>query len=178
MIDAALEARLKRVKLLATDLDGVLTDGTIFYGDHGDEIKGFHIQDGQGMVLAKRARIRTAIITGRKSRVNERRAKDLKVDRLVQDCHDKGRIFSKLIAKYGLQPDEAAYIGDDVLDLPPLRQAGLAVAVQNAVDEVKTAAHYVTRRPGGQGAVREVIDMILRAQGLWAAAADPAGPSR
>lgn len=175
MIDPALEARLKRVRLIATDLDGVLTDGTIFYGDHGDEIKGFHIQDGQGLALAKRAKIRTAIITGRKSRVNERRARDLKIDQLAQNCHDKGRMFAKIAAKYGLSTEDAVYIGDDVLDLPALRKAGLAVAVQNAVEEVKEVSHYVTLRSGGQGAVREVIDMILKAQGIWTAVADPAG---
>jgi 3-deoxy-D-manno-octulosonate 8-phosphate phosphatase (KDO 8-P phosphatase) len=164
-----LDQRLKRIKLLATDLDGVLTNGTIYYGDHGDEIKGFHIQDGQGIVLAQRARIRTVIITGRKSRVNERRAKDLHVDRLIQDCHDKGRAFSKLLERYKLKAEEVAYIGDDLLDLAPMKMAGLAVAVNNAVSDVKSVAHFVTERSGGAGAVREIIDMILKSQGLWPA---------
>jgi 3-deoxy-D-manno-octulosonate 8-phosphate phosphatase (KDO 8-P phosphatase) len=167
MTDFILEERFKRVKALFTDLDGVLTDGKIYYGDHGDEIKGFHIQDGQGIVLAQRAKIRTVIITGRKSRVNERRAKDLRVDRLVQGCHDKAGAFDKALGKYRLKPEEAAYVGDDLLDLPPMRKAGLAIAVRNAVAEVKDAAHYVTERSGGDGAVREVIDMILKSQGLW-----------
>ncbi len=167
MTDLQLDERLKRIKLVATDLDGVLTNGIIYYGDHGDEIKGFHIQDGQGIVLAQRAKIRTVIITGRKSKVNERRARDLRVDRLIQDCHEKGRAFEKAVEKYRLKPEEAAYIGDDLLDLPPMRKAGLAVAVRNAVAEVKSAAHYVTERSGGDGAVREVIDMILKSQGLW-----------
>ncbi|MBP9732856.1 MAG: HAD hydrolase family protein [Candidatus Omnitrophica bacterium] len=162
-----LNERLKRIRLIATDLDGVLTNGTIYYGDHGDEIKGFNIQDGQGMVLAQRAKIRTVIITGRKSRVNERRAKDLRVDRLIQNCHEKGKVLEKLVHKYGLELEQAAYVGDDILDLAPMRKAGLAVAVQNAVGEVKQAAHYVTERRGGDGAVREVIDMILKAQDLW-----------
>jgi 3-deoxy-D-manno-octulosonate 8-phosphate phosphatase (KDO 8-P phosphatase) len=167
MTDFGLEERLKRIKVLFTDLDGVLTDGKIYYGDHGDEIKGFHIQDGQGIVLAQRAKIRTVIITGRKSRVNERRAKDLRIDRLVQGCHDKADAFDKALAKYRLKPEEAAYVGDDLLDLPPMRKAGLAVAVRNAVAEVKSAAHYVTERSGGDGAVRELIDMVLKSQGLW-----------
>lgn len=162
-----LRERFERIKLIATDLDGVLTNGTIYYGDHGDEIKGFNIQDGQGMVLAQRAKIRTIIITGRKSRVNERRAKDLRVDRLVQNCHEKGKVFEKLVYKYGLELEQAAYIGDDILDLAPMRKAGLAVAVLNAVSDVKLAAHYVTERRGGDGAVREVIDQVLKAQDLW-----------
>lgn len=169
MTDLNLDERLRRVKLIATDLDGVLTDGTIYYGDHGDEIKGFHIQDGQGIVLAQRAKIRTVIITGRKSKVNERRARDLKVDRLIQDCHDKGRMFEKICAKYRIPVEEAAYVGDDLLDLAPMRKAGLAVAVRNAVAEIRSAAHYVTERQGGEGAVREVIDMILKSQGHWSA---------
>lgn len=169
MTDIQLDERLKRIKLIATDLDGVLTNGTIYYGDHGDEIKGFHIQDGQGIVLAQRAKIRTVVITGRKSRVNERRARDLRIDRLIQDCHDKGRMFEKTVQKYRLKLEEAVYVGDDILDLPAMRRAGLAVAVRNAVAEVKSAAHYVTERSGGEGAVREVIDMILKAQGLWGA---------
>ena len=165
----SLEDRLKRVKLLVTDLDGVLTNGLIFYGDHGDEIKGFNIQDGQGIVLAQRANIRTVVITGRKSRVNERRAKDLRIDRLIQDCHEKGRMLEKVTGKYRLKPEDVAYIGDDLLDLPAMRVAGLAVAVRNAVSEVKSAAHHVTERSGGEGAVREVIDMVLKSKGLWAA---------
>lgn len=167
MTDLQLDERLKGIKLIAMDLDGVLTNGLIYYGDHGDEIKGFQIQDGQGMVLAQRAKIRLVIITGRKSKVNERRARELRIDRLVQDCHDKGRAFEKAAEKFRLKPEEAAYIGDDLIDLPAMRKAGLAVAVRNAVAEVKAAAHYVTERSGGDGAVREVIDMILKSQGLW-----------
>lgn len=167
MTDPLLDERLKKIKLLAMDLDGVLTNGTIYYGDHGDEIKGFHIQDGQGIVLAQRAKIRLVIITGRKSRVNERRARELRVDRLIQDCHDKGRALEKMAQKYRFKLEETAYIGDDLLDLAPMRKAGLAVAVRNAVVDVKSAAHYVTEKSGGEGAVRELIDLILKAQGLW-----------
>lgn len=167
MTDALLDARLKKIKLLAMDLDGVLTNGTIYFGDHGDEIKGFHIQDGQGIALALRVKMRVAIITGRKSRVNERRARELRVDRLIQDCHDKGRALEKLVQKYRIGLDEAAYVGDDLLDLAPMRKAGLAVAVRNAVAEVKSAAHFVTEKAGGEGAVREIVDLILKAQGHW-----------
>lgn len=175
MTDPLLDERLKRVKLLAMDLDGVLTNGTIYYGDHGDEIKGFHIQDGQGIVLAQRAGIKTVIITGRKSRVNERRAKDLRIDRLIQDCHDKGRMFEKIVQKFRLQLNEAVYIGDDLLDVPAMRKAGLSIAVRNAVPETKSAAHFVTEKSGGDGAVREVIDMILKSQGIWSALTSKVG---
>lgn len=162
-----LDERLKRVRLLVLDLDGVLTDGRIFYGDHGDELKSFHMQDGFGLVLLQKSGIPTVIISGKKSRVNERRAKELKIAKLFQNISDKAQVLQKTLQKMKLTPEETCVVGDDILDIPILKGAGFAVAVQNAVPEVKEIAHYVTQKKGGDGAVREVVDLILKGQGKW-----------
>ena len=166
-MDADLEARVKRIRVLMLDMDGVMTDGRVFYGDHGDEIKSFNLQDGFGLVLLQKSGIPTVIITGKKSKVNERRAKELKVLKLLQNVSDKGKAYDKLIRALKVQPEETCMVGDDVIDIPIMRKVGLAVAVQNAVAEVKEVAHYVTQRKGGEGAVREVVDLILKGQGTW-----------
>ncbi len=160
-------SRLKKIRIVLMDLDGVLTDGRVVYGDYGDELKFYDIQDGMGIDLLRKGGILTAIISGRKSRVNTRRAKELKISAVFQGVPDKLKIFTKLLKKYGVAPEEVCCIGDDLVDVPLMRRAGFAAAVQNAVPEVKRSAHYVTTKPGGRGAVREIADEILKAQGKW-----------
>ena len=162
-----LNERIHKIKLVMLDNDGVLTDGRIVYGDYGDELKFFDVQDGFGVVLLGRAGLKTAIISAKKSRINTRRVKELAVDMIYQNASDKLAIFEKALKKFKVQPNQVCYVGDDLIDLPVMKRAGFAVAVANAVEEVKKAAHYCTERSGGRGAVREVADMILKSQGLW-----------
>ena len=166
----SLHDRLAKVRLLFLDNDGVLTDGRIVLGDYGDELKFFDVQDGFGLALARRFGIRSVIVSGKKCRVNPRRAKELGIERLFQGVTDKLDVFEKITRRWRIQPEEVCCIGDDWLDLAPMRRAGVAVAVANAVPEVRSAAQWVTTRPGGRGAVREVVDAVLKARGLYAEA--------
>ena len=166
-MDPSLQNRLSKINLLFLDNDGVMTDGKIVYGDHGDELKYFDVQDGFGIVLARRLGIRTVVVSGKSSRVNKRRAKDLGIEKFYERISDKLAVFEKLLKKYNLKPEEICCIGDDWLDIAPMRRAGVAVAVPNAVSEVRAVAQWVTSRTGGSGAVREVIDAILKAKGLY-----------
>lgn len=163
--------RASRVTLLVLDVDGVLTDGRIIYDEFGDELKCFDVQDGSGLVLWRRAGLTSAIVTARKGRLIKRRAKELAVDFLAQKALTKLPVYDKLLRRFRLTPERVCAIGDDLIDLPLLRRAGLAVAVSNAVEEVKAVSHYVTHRAGGRGAVRETVDLILKAKGLWEEAA-------
>ena len=151
--------------MVIMDLDGVLTDGRIIYGDYGDELKFFDVQDGFGLTLLHKAGLRTAVISARKSRINRRRANELKIGKLYQNVQDKSKVFEQLLGRHKLLPDEICYIGDDWSDLRAMRRAGFSVAVENALEEVKEAADYVTKKHGGRGAVREAADLILRVQG-------------
>ena len=162
-----LKERILKIKLVVLDIDGVLTDGRIVYGDYGDELKFFDVQDGFGLVMLRRAGIQTVIISAKKSRVNYRRAKELYATKIHQNVRDKLKIFEKVVKKMKLKHEEACFIGDDLVDLPVLSRVGFAVGVKNAVDEVKDASHYVTLRNGGRGAVREVADIILKTQHKW-----------
>ncbi len=164
---ANLKERLSKIKIFLVDNDGVLTDGRIVYGDYGDELKFFDVQDGFGFSLLRRAGIPVIIISGKKSRINDRRAKELEVTQIFQKAINKLEVYEKILKKYKISPEETLYIGDDLIDLPVLRRAGFAAAVANAVSEVKEIAHYVTERAGGRGAVREVIDLLLKSQGRW-----------
>jgi len=159
--------RASRITTLILDIDGVLTDGRIVLADYGDELKFFDVQDGAGLIFWNRAGLRAAIITARTSRLAKRRAKEMRIDLLVQGALMKLPAYEKILKRWQLSDDQVCAIGDDLMELPLLRRAGLAVAVPNARDEVKCAAHYVTKTPGGKGAVREVIDAILKAKGLW-----------
>jgi 3-deoxy-D-manno-octulosonate 8-phosphate phosphatase (KDO 8-P phosphatase) len=160
-------ARASRIKLLLMDCDGVLTDGRLWLMTDGDEQKAFHARDGQGISLCHHAGLKTGIISGRTSSAVERRAQDLKMSYVRQYAKDKIKAFDEILAKAGVSADECAYIGDDVADIPVMERVALAVAVADAVEETKQAAHYVTELKGGQGAVREVCDLILKAQGKW-----------
>jgi 3-deoxy-D-manno-octulosonate 8-phosphate phosphatase (KDO 8-P phosphatase) len=161
------ERRAASVKLLLMDCDGVLTDGRITLAEGGDERKSFHTRDGHGLVLLHRAGLRSGIISGRTSRLVAMRAADLGVAFVRQGALDKLEAFEGLLAEAGVEASEVAFVGDDVVDIPLMRRSVLAVAVADATEETRAAAHYVTRLPGGFGAVREVCELILKAQGLW-----------
>ncbi|MFC1632356.1 KdsC family phosphatase [Candidatus Omnitrophota bacterium] len=159
--------RAKKIKMLVLDVDGVLTDGRIIYDRQGEQLKCFHVLDGMGLALLKRTQIKVALITAKSSKALLRRARDIGAVEVKQGAHDKSLAFKQLLKKYNLNKEDTCFIGDDLLDLPVIRRAGLAVAVANACAEVKTLAHYVTKKKGGAGAVREVIEIILRAQNKW-----------
>ncbi|HKP11369.1 MAG TPA: HAD hydrolase family protein, partial [Blastocatellia bacterium] len=159
--------RARRVRLLILDCDGVLTDGRIIMLPGGDETKVFDVKDGHAIVMMHRAGIRSAIISGRQSSVVRQRAKELGIAHLHEMAWVKTGAYEEVLAEEGLTDEAVCYVGDDVVDIPLLRRAGLAIAVADAVAEVKQFAHLVTARAGGRGAVREVIEMILQAQGKW-----------
>jgi 3-deoxy-D-manno-octulosonate 8-phosphate phosphatase (KDO 8-P phosphatase) len=163
-----IRSRLTRVKLLLCDVDGVLTDGSVFIGG-AQEIKRFNIRDGLGLVFLRRAGLKTGWVSSRPSSATRLRAHELKIDFLVQQKDRPGKVAAveKLLRRTQLNWDAVCYVGDDIVDLGPLQRAGVAVAVANAVREAKAAAHLVTRAAGGRGAVREVVEMILKAQGKW-----------
>ena len=162
-----LSQRAARVSVLVLDVDGVLTDGRIIFAEYGDELKHFDVQDGAGLVFWKRVGLKSVVITARKSKLVKRRAKELRVDYLAQGQRLKFPAFQKVLRKFRVTPEQVCAIGDDLMELPILRRVGLAVAVPGAVEEVKQASHYITRRSGGRGAVREVIDLVLKSKGLW-----------
>ena len=164
--DQKIMKKAKKIKMIIMDVDGVLTDGRIILGSTGEELKNFYVQDGQGIDLALRRELIIALVSGRKSKVVERRAEELKIKEVYQDITEKIKVYRKLLKKYGLKDEEVAYIGDDLGDIPPLRKAGLALAPANGAEEVKKIAHYVTRAAGGRGAVREAIDIILKTKQL------------
>lgn len=165
-----LRARLAKIRLLALDVDGTLTDGTIAYSDSGVETKAFSIHDGLGIVLARHAGLETVWITGRTSPLVERRARELGVRRLFQGVRDKTIPLTEVAQHAGLALENVAYMGDDLNDLPALRIAGVALAPANAATEVLAMAHLVTPRAGGHGAVRDAITAILQARGDYSAA--------
>jgi 3-deoxy-D-manno-octulosonate 8-phosphate phosphatase (KDO 8-P phosphatase) len=162
-----LRQRCAGVQLLVLDVDGVLTDGAIVYGTGGLEVKAFHVRDGSGLKLWHQAGKRTAVITGRRSPVVDVRAAELGVGLVLQGAGDKLAALAQVLEWAGVPPSVTCYVGDDLPDLPPLRACGLAAAVADACAEVRAAAQYVTRARGGRGAVREVIELILRCQGAW-----------
>lgn len=160
-------ANLADIQLLALDVDGVLTDGTIVVNADGGESKFFNVLDGHGIRLWQRAGLKVAFISGRASEPTRHRAEQLQVEYVFEDCHYKLPVFEKFLEKIGLSPQSVAYVGDDLPDLPVIKYVGFGVAVANAVDEIKQHADYVTTRPGGSGAVREVIEYILKNTGKW-----------
>jgi 3-deoxy-D-manno-octulosonate 8-phosphate phosphatase (KDO 8-P phosphatase) len=166
----ALQQRLSRIKLMIFDVDGVLTDGGLYYGPDGEAIKRFNVLDGLGIKMLQQFGIATAIISARKSAIVTRRAQDLGIGHVFQGSHDKQAAFTQLLQQTGCQIEQCGYIGDDVIDLPLLTQVGLACAVANCHPDLKQQVHYLTGAAGGHGAAREVCDMILRAQGHYAAA--------
>jgi len=160
---------LSRIKLLLLDVDGVMTDGRIIYDSDGGESKAFDVKDGHGLKLVQRAGIQVGIITGRQSTIVDRRAAELGIELVYQGAKDKQLPFREILQRLALEPWEVAYAGDDIVDLPVMRQVGFAATVADAMDEVKAAAHMVTRRAGGRGAVREICDHLLKESGHWTA---------
>lgn len=165
-----LEARAGRIKLLIMDVDGVLTDGRIFIRDNGEEIKSFHTLDGHGLKMLQNSGVRTAVITGRDAPSVGLRVAQLGISYYFKGIHDKRAAYAELLAQAGVTEDECAYIGDDVVDLPVMVRCGLPVAVPQAHDFVLRHAAYVTRKDAGAGAVRELCDLIMQAQGTLDAA--------
>ncbi len=178
------QARARKIKLLLFDVDGVLTDGKLFFvpeesapgaspslpqrtAPHQIEVKGFHAHDGVASSLCRIAGLKSGLITRRASETVALRARDLKLDHVHQGIQDKRACFEQVVKQEGLKPEQAAFVGDDVIDLPAMRAAGLAIAVQNARAEVKKEAHYVTPHAGGEGALRDAVEFILKAQGKW-----------
>lgn len=156
--------KLSQIRLILMDVDGVLTAGEIIYASSGDELKMFNVQDGMGITLARMAGLKTGILTGRKSELVQRRAEELQFDIISQGNFNKLPEYEKIKQQLGLDDVQICYIGDDILDMPILKRVGFSVAVANARDEVKAICDYVTIARGGHGAVREVIDKILKGQ--------------
>ena len=161
--------RARRVKLIIFDVDGVLTDGGIYHGANGELFKRFHCRDGFGITLAHSCGLKTAIITGRTSSMTSWRANELNISAVLQGQMNKRDAYKKLKAQFGLNDDEICYVADDVIDLPVLVQVGFRAAVGDAVPEVVERAHFVAENFGGHGAVREVIEFILKSKGFWQA---------
>ncbi|MCK6545586.1 HAD hydrolase family protein [Myxococcota bacterium] len=162
-----IEARAKRVQALVLDVDGVLTDGRLTYLPGGGESKTFHVRDGLGIQLLLASGVKVALISGRESEVVVRRARELGIMHLSLGIADKVEAFEELLADFGITDEDVAYAGDDLPDLPLLRRVGLAFAVADAAPEVRASAHIVLRAGGGQGAVREACERILKARGAW-----------
>lgn len=155
------------IQLLILDVDGVMTDGGIIRDDAGQQLKRFHVRDGAGLVMWKRLGKQTAIITGKESEVVNHRALELGIEHVYQNIANKAEAFSELLEELGLTPAQVAYIGDDLPDLPVMRKVAMPIAVADAVEEVRAVAKYVTKYPGGYGAVRDGIEYLCKEMGLW-----------
>lgn len=159
--------RMKDIRLLLLDVDGVMTDGVIAYDNNGVETKHFHVRDGHGLKLLQRAGIEVGIITGRESALVEMRAAELGIFRVFQGAKNKLEPYEQILTQSGFKDHQVAYVGDDLIDLPVLRRVGFAVAVADAASELRPYVDYITSTSGGQGAVREVCDLILKQSGKW-----------
>jgi len=160
-------ARASRIRLLVLDVDGVLTDGVLVYGPSGEEIKRFHVRDGLAVQIARRAGIEVAVVSGRASAAVTRRMSELGIVEVHQGIADKAAELRALLARLGIKAEETAVMGDDLPDLPVMKIAGLALAPSDATPEAKRAAGWVSRAPGGHGAVREAVEMLLRSRKAW-----------
>ncbi len=167
MLSDEIVARARKIRLILTDCDGVLTDGSLHYTANGEAAKVFHIHDGLAFKLAHQAGIKTGIISGRKSAALELRARELNVTHLYHGNDAKRAAYEEICTAENLRDEQIAYLGDDLHDLELLHRVGLAIAVADAVNEVKAAAHFVTMRNGGRGAFREAVELILKAQDKW-----------
>ncbi len=173
MDESRIQERAARIKLLLMDCDGVLTDGRIWILENDHDQKSFHTRDGLGIELWHRAGLKSGIISGRNSSAVERRARSLGISFAWQGCEDKRKAFADTLAQAGVSNEEVAFVGDDLTDIPLMSRSGFAVAVADAVAEVRAQADYVTNATGGNGAIREVIELILKAQGRWADVVKP-----
>jgi len=166
-VSKQVRARAARVKLLILDVDGVLTDGRIIMDHEGREIKAFHVRDGHGLRLLREAGIEVAVLTGRSSPVVQKRADDLGITWVRQGISDKVGAYQEIAREVGITDDEACFVGDDLVDIPLLKRVGIPIVVGDGAPEAKRFARYVTQSSGGKGAVREVCDLLLQAQGKW-----------
>lgn len=164
---SAVYSRAKTIRLAIFDVDGVLTDGTLYYTDHGEELKAFNVRDGHGMKMLQSSGVQLAIITSRTSPCVELRSRNLGIDFLYQGADDKLAAFNSLLQRTGLDASSCSYMGDDLVDLPVLIRAGLAVTVPEAPAAVRERAHHITRAAGGHGAVREFCELVMHAQGTF-----------
>lgn len=166
-MNTEINEKAKKIKLLILDVDGVMTDGSIILDNDGNEYKRFHVRDGHGIKMLQRAGIVVGIITGRKSKVVEIRARELGIEEVYQRIFQKSAVYEELLKKYKCTDENAAFMGDDIVDQELLKRAGLTAAPSDAEEEVKELADLVMKRGGGRGAVREFTDLILKASGLW-----------
>ncbi|MCX5708420.1 MAG: HAD-IIIA family hydrolase [Candidatus Omnitrophica bacterium] len=166
-MEQSLIDKIKKIKVLLLDVDGVLTDGRIIYDSRGRDSKFFDVHDGLGVYLLKKSGISCVLITAKGSRAIKPRAKDMRVDIVFEDISPKTSVLDKIIKIYKVTPDELCFVGDDLVDLCLMKKIGLPVAVANAAPEIKKAALYVTAKSGGRGAVRELAELILKTQGKW-----------
>ncbi len=166
-LSAEVRARVEKVKMLGLDVDGVMTDGRLLYHDDGTESKAFDVRDGHGIKMLQHAGMETFLISGRDCPMVEKRAADLGITEIAQGIRDKVPVLEDLLSRRGLKPEQVAFVGDDVVDLPIMHRVGFSVAVADASEFLFDKAHYITLAPGGRGAVREVVELILAVQGLW-----------
>lgn len=167
IIEESLANKAKKIKLLLLDVDGVLTDGRIIYDSKGKDAKFFDVHDGLGVYLLKKAGIKTILITAKGSRAIWPRARDMQVEEIFENISPKSAVLDKILKKYKVTLDEICFVGDDLVDLCLMKKIGFPIAVFNAATEIKQVAAYITLREGGRGAVREVAELILKAQGKW-----------
>ena len=167
MTESEVQSRAARIKLFLMDCDGVLTDGRIWVLESGEDQKAFNTRDGLGLEIFHRAGLKSGVISGRVSSALDRRAQKLGMSYVRQGCVEKEQAFAEIVADAGLTNEEVAFAGDDLNDIPLMRKSGLALAVADAASETRAAAHYITQAPGGRGAVREMVELILKAQGRW-----------
>ena len=159
--------KAKKIKVLIVDIDGVMTDGKLHYTNNGDEFKSFDVTDGLGLVIAQRKGIKCAILTAKQSNIVTKRASDLGIEKVYQGYHFKIEVLEDIKKAFEVSSEQICFIGDDIIDITVLKEVGFAVAVKNARSEVKKEADYITEAQGGNGAVREICELILKAQGKW-----------
>ena len=162
-----LRARARAVELLVLDVDGVLTDGGLYYGPAGEALKRFDVKDGHALVLAHLTGLRVAVLTARRSQIVQRRAAELWIDPVMQGFKDKRAGLAQLLKRTRVRPEAVAYVGDDINDLAPMEAVGLSACPADAAAEVRRSCHYLARARGGRGAVREIVELLLKAQGRW-----------
>jgi 3-deoxy-D-manno-octulosonate 8-phosphate phosphatase (KDO 8-P phosphatase) len=166
-VNAEVRTRIEKIRLLGLDVDGVMTDGRLYYHDDGTESKAFDVRDGHGIKMLQKVGVEVFLISGRNSPMVDKRAMDLGISEVTQGVRDKVPVLERIASQKGLTLDQIAFVGDDLVDLPVMQRVGLAVTVADASEHLFEKAHYVTLAPGGRGAVREVIELILGVQGLW-----------
>jgi 3-deoxy-D-manno-octulosonate 8-phosphate phosphatase (KDO 8-P phosphatase) len=167
VLDEKLIEKMKTIRLLVLDVDGVMTDGKIIMNDMGREIKNFDVKDGHGIKILMRCGIDVILLTGRRSAVVEHRAKDIGIEEVYQGIFNKLEKFEEILQNKSFNYENIAFVGDDIVDIPLLKRVGFSVAVADATEDVKKCVDYITKKAGGDGAVREVCELILQAQGKW-----------